>query len=110
MESERFRDSLLSGSLPLKVVDRPPDGARVFPFEYLVSERGGAPGWLRETAFAPTWRRFRDEFVGLPSLEEGLAAFMGLAPPNVPASAATPDLVRPEFVQPAAPLAAPKSA
>jgi glycosyltransferase involved in cell wall biosynthesis len=81
MESERFRDSLLTGSVPLKVVDRPPDASRVFPFEHLVAAHDGAPAWVRAIDYGAAWARFRDEFLGLPSLEEGLAAFVGVAPP-----------------------------
>ena len=86
MESERFRDSLLTGSVPLKVVDRPPEPSRVFPFEYLVAAHAEAPAWLRRSDYAATWARFREEFLALPPLEEGLAAFMGIAPP-APAAA-----------------------
>jgi hypothetical protein len=87
MESERFRDSLLAGNLPLKVVDRLPDPSRVFPFEHLVAEHADAPAWLRRCSFAETWRRFRDEFLALPSLEDGLSAFLGLSPaPGLPSA------------------------
>ena len=102
MESERFRDSLLSGSLPLKVVDRAPDLARVFPFEYTVVEHGAVPGWLRETTYAPAWRRFRDEFLALPSLEEGLVAVLGLASPPGTTGSRDADTAA-EVSQPAAP-------
>jgi hypothetical protein len=93
MESERFRDSLLTGSVPLKVVDRPPAPSRVFPFEQLVAAHDDAPAWVRKLDYARTWARFRDEFVALPSLEEGLAAFVGVPPPgdiNAAAPASAP--------------------
>jgi glycosyltransferase involved in cell wall biosynthesis len=83
MESERFRDSLLTGSIPLKVVDRPPDPSRVFPFEQLVAAHDETPARVREIDYAAAWAGFRDEFLALPSLEEGLAAFVGVAPPEV---------------------------
>jgi hypothetical protein len=89
MESERFRDSLLSGSVPLKIVDRPPDPSRVFPFEYLVGPQADAPAWLRRTPYGRTWRRFREEFLALPSLEAGLAALMGIDPPGLKQAATT---------------------
>jgi hypothetical protein len=89
MESERFRDSLLSGSVPLKVVDRSPDPSRVFPFEYLVTRQADAPAWLRRTPYGHAWRRFREEFLALPSLEAGLAAFLGIDPRELKQTATT---------------------
>jgi hypothetical protein len=93
MESERFRDSLLTGSVPLKVVDRPPDASRVFPFEQLVTGHDEVPAWVRGIDYAVAWARFREEFLALPSLEEGLAAFVGVAPPadaDAPAATSAP--------------------
>jgi hypothetical protein len=93
MESERFRDSLLTGSVPLKVVDRPPDASRVFPFEQLVTGHDEVPAWVRGIDYAAAWARFREEFLALPSLEEGLAAFVGVAPPadaDAPAATSAP--------------------
>jgi hypothetical protein len=81
MEGERFRDSLLTGSVPLKVVGRPPESSRVFPFEDLVVEHGDAAARVCELDYAEAWGRFREEFLALPSLEEGLAAFVGVAAP-----------------------------
>jgi hypothetical protein len=87
MESERFRDSLLTGSIPLKVVDRLSDPSRVFPFEQLVAIHDDAPAWVRGIDYATTSAKFRDEFLALPSLEEGLTAFVGVAPPEGVATA-----------------------
>ena len=43
-----------------------------------VAPQADAPAWLRRTPYGPAWRRFREEFLALPSLEVGLAAFMGI--------------------------------
>jgi hypothetical protein len=108
MESERFRDSLLTGSVPLKVVDRPADPARVFPFEYLVVAHADAPVWLREMPYEATFRRFRDEFLALPSLEEGLAVFLGTESARVRPSGPRVETDGVEPVQRAAPARADK--
>jgi glycosyltransferase involved in cell wall biosynthesis len=78
VESERFRNSLLTGSLPLKVLTSPAPPDRVLPFAHLMCSADDAPAALRELdrSFEAAWRRFADEFLGLPSLEEGLAAFL----------------------------------
>jgi hypothetical protein len=82
LESERFRNSLLTGSLPVKVVSRPPERSRVFPFEHLLVNHEQVATFLRETGYAPAWRRFRDEFLALPTLAEGMAAFLDVPVPR----------------------------
>ena len=78
VESERFRNSLLTGSVPLKVLTTPAPPDRVMPFEHLMCTAEEAPAALRELDdnFEAAWRRFADEFLALPSLEQGLAAFL----------------------------------
>ena len=77
-EGERFRNSLLTGSLPLKVVTTTPDSGKVLPFDYLMVSAKDAPGALRhlQSNFTATWCRFVDDFLALPSLAQGLAGFL----------------------------------
>lgn len=76
MESERFRMSLLAGSVPVKVVaDR-----RVVPgrlrFDYLVLDEEEVAGRLRDMDFAAVRRRFRDDYRALPGIAAGLAGYL----------------------------------
>jgi hypothetical protein len=73
MESERFRMSVLAGCLPVKAVQHPPAGAALLPFHYLMPTVADVPRFLREMDVAATWARFTDDFLGLPSLEDGIA-------------------------------------
>src|SRR5207248_3558879 len=76
MESERFRMSLLAGSVPVKVV---PDRKAVPPrllFDYLVLDEEEVAGRLREMDFAAVRRRFRDDFRAVPGVAAGLAGYL----------------------------------
>jgi hypothetical protein len=83
MESERFRMSLLAGCVPVKAVPQPSADAALLPFHYLMPAVADLPGFLRDMDLPATWARFTDEFLALPSLEDGigevLAAF-GVSP------------------------------
>ena len=71
-ESERFRQSLLAGTVPVKIVpvgQEVPDG---IPFPYLLLPEATFPAALASLDFADTRLRFVREFDALPSLEEGL--------------------------------------
>src|SRR5205823_1576345 len=73
LESERFRMSLLAGCVPVKaVLQSPPHGA-LLPFYYLLAEVNELPERLRSMDLGLTRARFEEEFVGLPSLEDGFA-------------------------------------
>lgn len=76
LEGERFRNSLLTGSLPLKVLDAPPASRRVFPFEYLLATPDETVARIRDTDLEAAWHRFAEEFRDLPSLEDGIEAFL----------------------------------
>jgi hypothetical protein len=83
IESERFRMSLLAGGVPVKAVARPPASGPLVPFHYLMPTIDGLPEFLREMDLAQTWARFVDDFLSLPSLEEGIAealAALGVTP------------------------------
>jgi hypothetical protein len=78
VESERFRNSLLTGGLPLKVMTAPAPPERILPFGNLMCTEQDAPAKLRqlEENYQTAWGTFADEFMSLPSLERGLAAFL----------------------------------
>ncbi len=76
MEPERFRTSLLTGSIPIKVVESRADLPRSVPFRYLVIAEDDIPRWLGDGVFERVRRRFRQDFRGLPGLRDGLAAYL----------------------------------
>jgi hypothetical protein len=94
MESERFRMSLLAGSVPVKVV---PDRKAVPPrllFDYLVLDEEEVAGRLREMDFAAVRRRFRDDFRAVPGVAAGLAGYLvaaGVLRPGEAEEAAEPE-------------------
>lgn len=74
MESERFRQALLAGALPLKIVRSDEQTAPV-PFQrWLVEETDLAR--LRTLEFATEREAFRAEYLTLPTLEQGLATLL----------------------------------
>jgi hypothetical protein len=75
MESERFRMSLLAGCVPVKVVSAPPQRLDV-PFTSQVVEEAKLAEAVRAWDFSERWQRFREEFLCIPSLSAGLAAFL----------------------------------
>lgn len=89
MESERFRMSLLAGSVPVKVV---PDRKAVPPrlaFDYLVMDDEEVAGRLRTLDFRAVRQRFRDDFRSVPGIAEGLTGYL------VAAGVMRPDEVAP---------------
>ncbi len=73
MEPERFRTSLLTGGVPVKVLEpglRMPDS---LPLDYLMMDADAVGGRLTEGAFARVRRRFRDDWRGFPTLAAELA-------------------------------------
>lgn len=76
MEPERFRTSLLTGSVPVKIMPSRAGLPRSAPFRYLVVAEDDIPGWLGGGAFERVRRRFRDDFRALPNLRDGLAAYL----------------------------------
>jgi hypothetical protein len=74
MESERFRDSLLAGCVPVKLDDAAARSGECLPFRYLtLSQDELADSWSNIDS-PETWERFATEFAALPTLEESLAA------------------------------------
>jgi hypothetical protein len=94
MESERFRMSLLAGSVPVKVVpDRKAVPARLL-FDYLVLDEEEVAGRLREMDFQAVRRRFRDDFRAVPGIAAGVAGYLvaaGVLRPGEAEAAAQPD-------------------
>lgn len=79
MESERFRMSLLAGSVPVKVV---PDRKAVPPrllFDYLVLDDEEVAGRLRSLDFRAVRQRFRDDFRAVPGVADGLVGYLTTA-------------------------------
>lgn len=76
MEPERFRTSLLTGGVPVKVVESKAGLAESAPFRYLVVHEDDLRTWLRAGAFDRVRRRFRDDFRRMKNLEHGLADFL----------------------------------
>ncbi|MBY0524007.1 MAG: hypothetical protein K2R98_11445 [Gemmataceae bacterium] len=92
MEPERFRMSLLTGGVPIKVVASKTELPEDLPFRYLLLRWEELPQRLRPEVFEQVRRRFRDDFMRIPSLAESLASFLtnfGLLP-----EAATTDPAR----------------
>lgn len=72
LEPERFRTSLLTGGVPIKIVDSdleiPPDA----PFGYLMISLEELQSWASTTRFSTTLQRFRSDWRRLPTLTQGL--------------------------------------
>jgi hypothetical protein len=87
MEPERFRTSLLTGSVPIKVVG---DSARVpkdAPFSYLMMEAAGLRSRLQPDLFPRVRQRFVRDFQAFPTLAQELASVLteiGLSPRDLP--------------------------
>jgi len=72
LESERFRASLLTGGVPIKVLQDPVDISEQIPFPYLLVEADNLIDYLTQLDFAETQQRYRDDFAALPTLDESL--------------------------------------
>lgn len=72
LESERFRASLLTGGVPVKALLYPLEAQQDAPFSYLLVDADALIDYLQHLDFAATRQRFRDDFVALPTLDEGL--------------------------------------
>lgn len=73
MEPERFRASLLTGGVPVKILEpglRIPD---TVPLGYLMMDASEIDGRLTERAFARIRRRFHADWRGFPTLADELA-------------------------------------
>lgn len=76
LESERFRLSLLTGCVPIKVISEDEDRVPSLPFDYLVLRESEAAERIRQFDFHEIRRRFRADFLTFPSLAQGLAKFL----------------------------------
>lgn len=75
MEPERFRTSLLTGGVPIKVIERGRSHPDQTPFDYLLIPKSDL-GRLAIENYPRLLRRFRDDWRGLPTLRDGLGAVL----------------------------------
>ena len=73
MEPERFRSSLLTGGVPVKVVDSRQEVPESAPLGYLMMERADVGERLTAAVFPRLRRRFRDDWRRFPTLAQELA-------------------------------------
>jgi hypothetical protein len=88
LEPERFRVSLLTGGVPIKVVESRKHLPRSIPFRYFLLEAGDLSGKLREGMFTSMRSGFQQEWRSLPLLTDELARILGLQ------CSALPELIR----------------
>ena len=88
LEPERFRTSLLSGGVPIKVVESKKQLPPSIPFRYLLLEGDDLSEKLRDGMFASMRSRFQQEWRSLPLLTDELARVLGQQ------CAASPELLR----------------
>ena len=79
MESERFRMSLLGGSVPLKVVPSRRKCPPGIPFDFLLVEEDELARFLLQCSFPLLRRRFLEEFRSRPSLKDSLGEYLARA-------------------------------
>ena len=74
MEPERFRSSLLTGGVPVKVVDSRQEIPESAPLGYLMMERADVGERLTAAVFPRLRRRFRDDWrPAFPTLAQEMA-------------------------------------
>jgi hypothetical protein len=79
LEPERFRVSLLTGGVPIKVVELRKDLPGSIPFRHLLLEAGDLSTKLRDGLFVSMRSRFEQEWRSLPLLTGELEQVLGLA-------------------------------
>ncbi len=72
LESERFRNSLLAGGLPIKVMLHPKDPDLPDLFDYLLFAEDQVATQLRTLDFMSVRDRFIEDFLSLPTLEDSM--------------------------------------
>lgn len=78
-ESERFRNALLAGAVPIKVMDTlVPVFKQPLPFKYLMPDEADYVELLKSVSFESLRQRFFEDYCNLPSLEETLASAIHL--------------------------------
>ena len=73
MEPERFRSSLLTGGVPVKIVDSRREVPESAPLGYLMMEPGDVGERLTASVFPRLRRRFRDDWRRFPTLGQEIA-------------------------------------
>ena len=73
MEPERFRSSLLTGGVPVKIVDSRQEIPESAPLGYLMMERADVGERLTAAVFPRLRRRFRDDWRRFPTLAQEMA-------------------------------------
>jgi hypothetical protein len=73
METERFRTSLLTGGVPIKIVDSRAAIPESAPLDYLILEPGEVEGRLTDDLFLQLRRRLRHDWRRFPTLAAGMA-------------------------------------
>ncbi len=89
MEPERFRTSLLTGGVPIKIIDdrhQQPAGA---PLDYLMIEAAEVGSIRSDHAFARLRRRFVQDWARFPSLAQELVTVLSEAGITLPDSSVT---------------------
>ncbi len=76
MEPERFRTSLLTGGIPIKVVNSRQGTPKTAPLGYLMMEAGEVGGRLTPGVFNQIRRRFCRDWLQFPTLSEEIARFL----------------------------------
>jgi hypothetical protein len=79
MESERFRMSLLGGSVPIKAMPSLCDCPEDVPFAYLLVEEEELAPYLARQHFASLRQRFQNEFRSAKSLKTSLSEYLTAA-------------------------------
>jgi hypothetical protein len=73
MEPERFRSSLLTGGVPVKIVDSRHEVPITAPLSYLMMEPSDVGGRMMESVFPRLRRRFWQDWRGFPRLSQEIA-------------------------------------
>ena len=76
LESIRFRISLLSGAIPIKILMAPSPELKSSLFPYLLHTRESFPSAMREFDFEKVRQRFLDDYCEHPTLESGILNFL----------------------------------
>jgi hypothetical protein len=79
METERFRTSLLTGGVPIKIVESRSAIPRSAPLDYLILEPGEVEGRLTDDLFLRLRSRFRQDWRGFPALSAGIGRVLAQA-------------------------------
>src|SRR3954447_19183998 len=87
METERFRTSLLTGGVPIKIVESRAAIPGSAPLDYLILEPGEVEGRLTDDLFLQLRGRYRQDWRGFPALSAGIARV--LAPAGIGSSPRT---------------------